>query len=137
MSRDFYTGKYALSKEELLSAKYYALRYNGWLAEYNSLKDSVSAVVVDDMPHGKGGTSDPTERLAARRAELRAKMELIEEAAKETNPDVARYIMIMATTKGMTFGRSITFPTRERSFTITAGSSTICCQRRYESEDKE
>lgn len=105
MSRDFYTGKYALSKEELLSAKYYALRYNGWLAEYNSLKDSVSAVVVDDMPHGKGGTSDPTERLAARRAELRAKMELIEDAAKETNPDVARYIMIMATTKGMTFER--------------------------------
>lgn len=105
MRREFYTGKYALSKEEFLSAKYYALRYNSWLAEYNSLKDSVSAVVVDDMPHGKGGTSDPTERLAERRAELREKMELIEQAARESNPDIARELLIMATNYDMTFDR--------------------------------
>jgi hypothetical protein len=103
--REFYTGKYALSKEEFLSAKYYALRYNAWLAEYNSLKDSMGAITVDDMPHAKNNISNPTQRLAERRAELREKMEIIEQAAKDANPEIARELMIMATNYDMTFDR--------------------------------
>jgi hypothetical protein len=103
--REFYTGKYALSKEEFLSAKYYALRYNAWLAEYNSLKDSMGAITVDDMPHAKNNISNPNQRLAERRAELREKMEIIEQAAKDANPEIARELMIMATNYDMTFER--------------------------------
>lgn len=103
--REFYTGKYALSKEEFLNAKYYALRYNAWLAEYNSLKDSMGAITVDDMPHAKNNISNPTQRLAERRAELREKMEIIEQAAKDANPEIARELMIMATNYDMTFDR--------------------------------
>lgn len=103
--REYYTGKYSLSKEEYLSAKYYALRYNGWLAEYNSLKDSVGAIVSDGMPHAKNNVSDPTERLAERRAELREKMKNVEEAAREAHPQIAKLLMIMATNYDMTFER--------------------------------
>ena len=99
--REFYTGKYNMSKEEYLSAKYYALRYNGWLAEYNLLEDSVGAIVSDGMPHAKNNVSDPTERLA----ELREKMKNVEEAAREANAEIAKYLMIMATNYNMTFER--------------------------------
>ena len=101
--RNYYTGKYALTKEEYLSAKYYALRYNKWLAEYNMLKDSVGAVVSDGMPHAINNISNPTERLATRRAELKHKMEIVERAARESDPEIAKYILIVATTPDMTF----------------------------------
>ena len=90
--RNYYTGKYKLSKEEYLSAKYYALRYNAWLDEYNALKDSVAAVVPDDMPHGSG-PGNPTERLAIRREELRKKMKVVEDAAAETDSEYCQWIL--------------------------------------------
>lgn len=104
-NRNYYRGKYVLTKEEFLSAKYYALRYNQWLAEYNSLKDSVGAVVADDMPHAVNNISAPTEKLATRRAELKSKMQIIEDAARETDEQIGMYILIMATTPEMTFDR--------------------------------
>lgn len=90
--RNSYGGKYKLSKAEYLSAKYYALRYNVWLDEYNSLKNSVAAVVPDDMPHGTN-VGNPTERLAIRREELRRKMEIIEQTAIEADPEYYQWIL--------------------------------------------
>ena len=101
--RNYYTGKYELSKEEYLSAKYYAQRYMEWLTRYNSLKDSVAAIVSDDMPHGKGGISDTTERLATERAELKTKIEKIEDAAREADSELGHYLLLMAVTPGMTY----------------------------------
>lgn len=90
--RNSYTGKYTLSKAEYLSAKYYALRYNEWQREYNTHKDSVSAINYDGMPKGEN-VSDPTEKLAERRAELRKKMEIIEESALEADKEFSSYIL--------------------------------------------
>lgn len=90
--RSCYTGEYKLNKPEYLSAKYYALRYNAWLDEYNSLKDSVAAVVPDDMPRGTN-IGNPTEKLAVRREELRRKMEVVEQAAIETDSDYYQWIL--------------------------------------------
>ena len=101
--RNFYKGKYELTKEEFLSAKYYAARYQKWLDEYNALKDSVGAIVSDDMPHAINNISDPTGRLAERRAELKDKMEVIERTAFETDPQIAKWLLIMAVTPEMTF----------------------------------
>ena len=99
--RSCYTGKYKLNKPEYLSAKYYALRYNAWLDEYNSLKDSVAAVVPDDMPHGSG-SGNPTERLAIRREELRKKMEMIEQTAVEADAEFYQWILKRAVS-GITY----------------------------------
>ena len=104
-SKNYYRGKYVLSKEEYLSAKYYALRYNEWLAEYNASKDSVGAIVSDDMPHAVNNISDPTEKLAIRRAALKSKMQIIEDAAREADEQIGKYILIMATTPDMTFDK--------------------------------
>jgi hypothetical protein len=103
--RNCYTGKYELTKEEYLSAKYYAQRYMEWLAKYNALKDSVAAIVPDDMPHGKGGTSAPTERLAIERDELAAKIKKIEDSAREADEQIGHFILVMAVTPGMTYDR--------------------------------
>lgn len=85
---NYYTGK----NINRITARYYAMRYNIWLEEYNSLKDSVGAIAADGMPHGTN-IGDPTGRLAERRVELRQKMELIENTAKESDPDFCKWIM--------------------------------------------
>lgn len=94
--RNYYTGKYKLDKAEYLSAKYYAMRYESWKDEYNDCKDSVSAVVPDDMPHGTT-VGNPTERLAIRREELLQKIELIEQTAIEADGDFYQWILRHAT----------------------------------------
>lgn len=95
-TRNYYTGKYELPKETYLLAKHYALNYMEWLTRYNQLKDSVAAVVPDDMPHGKGGTSDPTGDLAEERAELKTKIQKIEDAAREADEQLSHYILLSA-----------------------------------------
>lgn len=101
--RNSYRGKYELTKEEFLSAKYYAQRYRKWLSEYNALKDSVGAIVADDMPHGTN-VSSPTEKLAIRRAELKSRIQKIEDSAREADSILGHYILIAAIDPdGMTF----------------------------------
>ena len=77
--KNYYSGKYELTKAQFLSAKYYALRFNDWLREYNGLKDSVSAMSYEnaDMPHAVNKISCPTEDLSIKREELRAKMDKV------------------------------------------------------------
>lgn len=99
-----YTGKYALSKFEFGYAKWFSLKYNEWLDEYNSLKDSVKAIQYSDMPKGSG-KSDPTEKLAERRAELRRKMLKIENAAVDAGGDIAKYILLAVINEDMTFDK--------------------------------
>ena len=101
--RNHYKGKYEMTKEEFLSAKYYAARYGLWMDEYNELKDSVAAIVADDMPHAINNISDPTSRLATRRAELRKKMEVVENAALVADQDLAKWLLIMAKDPDITF----------------------------------
>ena len=99
-----YTGKYALSKFEFGYAKWFSLKYNEWLDEYNSLKDSVKAIQYTDMPKGSG-KSDPTEKLAERRAELRRKMLKVENAAVDAGGDIAKYILLAVINEDMTFDK--------------------------------
>lgn len=96
MRRNFYTGKYKLSKAEYLSAKYYAMRYTQWLDEYNSLKDAVTAITIDGLPHGTN-TDSSTERLAIQRDKLSRKMKIIEGAAKEADPELWSFLLKKAT----------------------------------------
>lgn len=99
-----YTGKYALSKFEFGYAKWYSLKYNEWLDEYNSLKDSVKAIQYTDVPRGSG-ISDPTEKLAERRDELRRKMLKIENAAVDAGGDIAKYILMAVINEDVTFNQ--------------------------------
>lgn len=103
MSRKMeYTGRYSLSRFEYGYAKWYSLKYNEWLEEYNSLKDSLNGVGFSEAVQGGKG-SNPTERLGARRAELRNKMLKVEHAAWEAGEDIAKYILIAVTNEDVTF----------------------------------
>lgn len=103
MSRKMeYTGRYSLSRFEYGYAKWYSLRYNDWLEEYNSLKDSLNGSgFTESVQGGKG--SNPTERLATRRKELRDKMLKIENAAFDASDELAEYILIAVTNEDVTF----------------------------------
>ena len=89
---NYYKGKNARRQ----SAKYYAMRYNEFLDEYNSLKDSVSSMNLDGMPHGTN-VGNPTERLAIRRNFLEQRMEAIENTAKDIDSKNYRFILRYAT----------------------------------------
>lgn len=88
-----YTGKYKLSRFELGYAKWFSLKYPEWLEEYNSLKDSVKAIAYDQEGHGFGKINDSTGDLAARRAEIRRKMLLVEHAAYDAGGEIGEYIL--------------------------------------------
>lgn len=100
-----YSGKYRLSRSEFNAAKWHALRFNEWLAEYNSLSDSVKAITYEDadMPHAINKTGDPTEILAERRAELRDKMDVVIQCAREAGGDLQEYILKAVTNEDVTY----------------------------------
>lgn len=103
--RNSYSGKYTLSKSEFLSAKYYALRYKEWKAEWELVTDTVRAIEYDgDIVQG-GGAGNPTEQLAIRREELTHKIRIIEETAEETDPEMSKYILLAVTDEDMTFDK--------------------------------
>lgn len=87
MRRSYYTGKYKIPPELYKHTMSYVGMYKTWLKEYNLLTDTMKGVNLDGMPHGTG-TGQPTEKLAIRRAELRNRMEKVEESIKEVCPDM-------------------------------------------------
>lgn len=98
-----YSGKYKLSKFEFGYAKWFSLKYPEWLEEYNSLKDSVKAISYDQEGHGSGKINDSTGELAAKRAEIRRKMLLVEHAAFDAGGDIGEYILKSVIYEDMTF----------------------------------
>ena len=98
-----YTGKYKLSRKEYGYAKWFSLKYPEWLDEYNSLKDSVKAIDYDQEGHGSGRVNDSTGDLAARRAEIRRKMLLVEHAAFDAGGDIGEFILKSVINEDVTF----------------------------------
>lgn len=96
-----YTGKYKISKFDYGYARWYSLKYNDWLEEYNSLKDSVRSMSYGEVHGSKVG--NPTEELATKRAELRNKMLKVERAAFDAGGDLAEYILMAVINEDVTF----------------------------------
>lgn len=93
MSRNFYTGKYALDKAEYLNAKYFALRYNKWKDEYEALSDTSRGLRYDQDRVQTSGDFDPVEANGTRMAELSKRMDIIEQTVRETDPELYRWIL--------------------------------------------
>ena len=99
------TGKCKISKHEFYTCYHFALQYQEWLDRYNALGDSVKAITSDGLPHGNS-TGDPTQSLAMKRAELKDKMELVDECiaeATEYTPLLAPYLKRGVTCEGVTY----------------------------------
>jgi len=101
--RNSYNGKYKLSKEQFLSAKYFALRYNEWRMEYDALHDTARAITYSDMPKGSLLTESPVEEAAIRCEGVLRKIKLIEQTASEAGGDLHQYLLKAVTNEGITY----------------------------------
>ena len=70
--------KYALPKEEYLTAIHYALRYPLWLDELRTLGDTSSGFRYDKEKVQTSITGGEVEDVAIRRVEIREKIDLID-----------------------------------------------------------
>lgn len=103
--RNSYRGRYKMSKEQYLSAKYYALRYHEWQLEYNALCDTARGITYSDMPKGSLNTESPVEEAAIRAEKIHDKILLIEQVAKEAAGDLYPYILKAVTNHNITYGQ--------------------------------
>ena len=81
--RNSYRGKFKMTKEQYLSAKYFSLRYNEWKLEYADLCDTSRAITYSDMPNGSMSTESPVELAAIRLEAIGSNIRLIEQTAEE------------------------------------------------------
>ena len=100
--KNTYTGKYNLTKNEFLSAYYYAMRYHEWKDKYDSLADNLGAIGYDGLP--KGNTlGNPTEKIGSMMVDIKAKVDKIEQTVMETDKSLYQYILKAVTNEGITY----------------------------------
>ena len=127
MRRNYYTGKYALDKNEYLNAKYYALRYNKWKDEYKALSDTSKGLRYDQDRVQTSGGFDPVEENGTRMAELSKKIGIIEKTATETDPELYQWILqgvtdefatykYLKTIKGIPCGKDMYYNRKRRFY---------------------
>lgn len=95
--------KYYISKHAFMTAYYYCLNYNEWVAEHDL---SVGLHSGDGEGEGSGeATSDPTASQAIRLADLYEKIELIRATAYAAEPSIHPYLLMYVTNEGLTFDK--------------------------------
>lgn len=95
--------KWWLPKYKFMTVFYYALQYNEWKNEYKTISDTSKAIRYDLEKVQTSGDSDPTERTAMRRAELRRKMDEIEDIAAAAGDELAEWLLIGVTQEGASY----------------------------------
>lgn len=92
MSREYQRKKnnrYALPQAVYLQTLWIIRDYQRMRDEYSAI-GTVHSPVVDGMPHGQGGTSDPVMKTASRAAVLSEKLEAIDKGLAEIPPEYRR-----------------------------------------------
>jgi uncharacterized glyoxalase superfamily metalloenzyme YdcJ len=93
MRRNYYTGKYPMTRNQLRHAKAHAYRYHEWRDEYEALEDTSRGIRYDQDRVETSGDFDPVESAGIRRAELSKKIEIIEQTAMEADKDLFQWIL--------------------------------------------
>ena len=94
--------KYWISKHRHYELKHFCLQYPTWKQKYESIPQmSLSSRLTQLLPNSKA-PNDITAAQAIKRARLKEKMELIEQIAKEADPDIHTYIL-KAVTEGLSY----------------------------------
>ena len=91
---------YYISKHRYYELKHFCLQYPEWRTEYNQLYFEPRGIRVKDRI--QEDKDDITATIAIRRRDLFNKMEMVEQAAIETDPDLKDYILL-AVTDGCTY----------------------------------
>ena len=92
--------KYWISKHRYYELKHYCLQYSEWQDEYLRLGDYILA--SRDITSKTNPFSDPTGKIAVKRAELEHKMNELKRLAKEADEALWPYIF-QGVTQGVSF----------------------------------
>lgn len=84
-----------ISKHRYYELKHFCLQYHEWRKELEQLYLEPGSLKMNH--HTDSELSDRTADLAMRRSKIKRKMELVEQAAVETDPELADYILIAVT----------------------------------------
>lgn len=85
-------GDYGISAKRYKELCGFCEQYPEWVDELRYKTNTLKSREVTNMPFVQGDGKD-TERLVIRRIELKKKCELIEQAAKEADPQLYEYII--------------------------------------------
>ena len=84
--------RYNISGHRFWQLYHFCLQYNEWKDELKFQNDTVRSMQISDMPGAKT-VGNPTENLAQRRVLLSDQCKLIEDTAKEADPEIWEYIL--------------------------------------------
>lgn len=84
--------KYNISDHRYQELRHFCMQYGEWKEELETLEDTVKGISYSEKIKCNNMKS-ATEELAIRRAELREKCELVEQAALEAAPELYKYIL--------------------------------------------
>ena len=93
---------YFIPKNRYFELKYFCLQYDDWKRALHAITPYGQSRL--DISHftKSGEHSDPTEKIAEKRENYARRIEMVERAARETDPDLAEYILA-AVTKDLPF----------------------------------
>lgn len=109
---------YWIERHRYYELKHFCLQYPIWQKAYISLGGLVAKPDALGLCRDKYKVSNPTERIAITRSEYADKMRMVEKAAKESNGDIANYVLM-----GVTRGLSYT--------SLTMLHNIPCCRETY------
>lgn len=95
--------KYWINRHRYYELRHFCLQYPIWRKAYAAL-DGLSRRPSDLLVIEKSGVSDPTARCAVSKAFFSDRMEMVEGAAKECDPELGRYILA-GVTEGLSYDR--------------------------------
>ncbi len=84
--------KYFLSRSAFLEALYFAYQYSEFMDELEALGDGSRGISYDSQPHGSASKGS-LEDLAIKRARISARVDIIEQSCRETDPDLYFWLL--------------------------------------------
>lgn len=94
--------KYNISNYRFRELYYFCLQYEEWKEQLKDKRNPLKAMQMSGMPTS-GNPGNPTESAAIICAELSMKCNMIEQAAKEADPELWEYIIFAVTHENITF----------------------------------
>ena len=96
------THKYWISKHRYYELKHFCLQYSEWRKAYNAIDDLIISSPSLDEVVSTNNISNPTERYALAKIAYLDKIDMVEKAAKDADPDIWNYIL-KAVTEELSF----------------------------------
>ena len=109
---------YWISRHRYYELKHFCLQYPEWKRELSNLSGIKNQAVIASTHFDSGTFSNPTADCAEKIMFLKDRIDMIERTARNTAPDLAKYIL-----KGATEGLSYTY--------LKSKLEIPCCKDKY------